>query len=53
MFNLDKQIISFIYNQCKTCGEAFGYGALEGFLIYMGIISLGIFKGIEISKEKK
>ena len=53
MFELDKQIISFIYFHCKTLGGVFGYGALEGFITYVGLIVLGIFKGIEISKEKK
>lgn len=53
MFELDKQIISFIYFKCKSLGGVLGYGALEGFITYLGIIALGIFKGIEISKEKK
>lgn len=53
MFNLDKQIISFIYYHCKTLGGAFGYGALEGFITYIGLIILGIFKGLEITKNDK
>lgn len=53
MFELDKQIISFIYTQCKTLGCAFGYGALEGLITYLGIIALGIMEGIKIKKHDK
>lgn len=53
MFDLDKQIISFIYNQCKTCGEAFGYGVLEGFILYIGLIVLAVFEGLKIRKNDK
>lgn len=53
MFELDKQIISFIYYHCKTLGGAFGYGALEGFIMYLGIIVLGVVEGIKIKKHDK
>lgn len=53
MFDLDKQIISFIYYHCKTLGGAFGYGALEGLITYIGLITLGIIKGLEIKKHDK
>lgn len=47
MFNLDKQIISFIYYHCKTLGGVFGYGALEGLIMYSGIIMLGVMEGLK------
>lgn len=47
MFKLDKQIISFIYCQCKTLGGVFGCGASEGFILYLGLITLAVFKGLK------
>ena len=50
MFKLDKQIIGFIYEQCKTLGCAFGYGALEGMIIYIGAITAGILELLKVKK---
>ena len=52
MFDLDLQVFNYLYNTCKILGKTFGYGAFEGFIMYLGIIVLAVLKGIEISKRK-
>lgn len=52
MFNLDIQLLNFIYSSCKSLGNTFGYGAFEGLVMYAGLITLGIIKGKGLSKKK-
>lgn len=49
MFNLDLEIIRFLYLKCKSAGEIFGFGAFEGAVIYAGMITLAFLQG---SKKK-
>lgn len=35
-------MIQFIYHQCSTLGRAFGFGALEGFILYLGMAIWGV-----------
>lgn len=46
-------MFDIIYNSCKTLGSVFGFGALEGFIIYSGIIVYGILRATEGNKDKK
>ena len=39
MFKLDILILNWIYNQCLILGKIFGFGALEGFLMYLILFS--------------
>ena len=39
MFELDILVFNWIYNQCFTLGKIFGFGALEGFLMYLILFS--------------
>ena len=48
---MDSIIYNFIYSHCNSLGKVFGYGALEGFITYTGLIALGILKGLEIKKH--
>lgn len=36
-------MINFIYEHCYALGNAFGYGTLEGLIIYSGTIVWGVF----------
>lgn len=38
MFDLDIRIFNFIYSICKSLGNSFGYGALEGAIMYFTCI---------------
>lgn len=42
MFDLDLRLFYFIYNQCRSLGSAFGFGAFEGFIMYLSIIMLAV-----------
>ena len=53
MFDLDLALYAFLYRSCAKLGDVFGFGAWEGFIIYAGIITLAVLKGIEISKKVK
>lgn len=53
MFKLDIAIFNFLYNQCKILGHAFGFTALEGGIIYLGIITMGIFMYLPKTKKAK
>lgn len=46
-------MLDIIYNSCETLGAVFGFGALEGAIIYIGIISYGFLKATGSNKEKK
>ncbi|MDK0666947.1 hypothetical protein P5F12_03880 [Clostridium perfringens] len=46
-------MLDIIYDSCKTLGEVFGFGALEGAIIYAGIISYGFLRAVGSNKEKK
>lgn len=45
-------MINSIYEHCKILGNVFGYGALEGFIIYSGVIVWGVLVGINSSCKK-
>lgn len=46
-------MFELIYNSCKTLGSVFGFGALEGFIIYSGIVSYGFLKATGSNKDIK
>lgn len=50
---LDSIIYNFIYRHCYALGKVFGYGALEGFIMYLGIIVLGVVEGTNLKKHDK
>lgn len=52
MFDLDIKVINYIYQQCRALGSIFNFGAFEGFVMYAGLITLGIIKVTE-KKVKK
>ena len=53
-------MFEFIYNACKFTGWAFGFGAIEGAIIYIGIATCGYLmvtgksnrQSIKMAKEK-
>lgn len=45
-------MINFIYEHCYALGNAFGYGTLEGLIIYSGTIAWGVLVGINSSCKK-
>lgn len=45
-------MINSIYEQCYALGNVFGYGVLEGFIIYCGAIAWGVLVGINSSCKK-
>lgn len=45
MFDLDLKIIRFLYLKCKIAGTALGYGAFEGAVMYLGVITYAFLKG--------
>lgn len=53
MFKLDLAIFNFIYSNCKILGSALGYGAREGFVIYLGIFGIAITRTINKRKAVK
>ena len=50
---MDSIIYNFIHTHCNNLGKALGYGALEGFITYTGLITLGVLKGLEVKKHGK
>lgn len=50
--NLDAMVFQFIYNQCKTLGTLVGAGALEGLVLWAGMITAVTMKTIN-KKAKK
>lgn len=46
-------MIRFIYNQCLKLGNAIGYSTLEGFILYVSVIMLGITTVISKKSDKK
>lgn len=50
---MDSIIYNFIYSHCNSLGKAFGCGALEGFITYTGLITLGVIEGFKIKKHDK
>ncbi|WP_252219383.1 MULTISPECIES: hypothetical protein [unclassified Clostridium] len=42
MFDLDIRLFNYIYINCKSLGQAFGFGAFEGFILYTGTILMVI-----------
>ena len=53
MFKLDIQIVKFVYDSCETLGSCFGFGALEGFYMYSGLIVWGVLSGLNMGKRGK
>ena len=39
MFKLDIAVFDWVYNQCLMLGNIFGFGALEGLLMYLTLLS--------------
>ncbi|MBW6411839.1 hypothetical protein [Clostridium weizhouense] len=52
MFDLDIRLFNLIYTQCRTLGNAFNMGAFEGFVMYAGVVTLGITKVLESNNKK-
>lgn len=49
-----ENFLSFGYNQCARLGYIIGFGAMEGLVIYIGIIALIIVRvknDLELKKE--
>ncbi|HAT4259261.1 hypothetical protein ACV3RC_14310 [Clostridium perfringens] len=44
-------MLDIIYNSCKSLGSVFGFGAMEGFIIYFGIVAYAFLKATG-SKDK-
>ncbi|OOM78706.1 hypothetical protein [Clostridium sp. BL-8] len=53
MFGLDMKVFNYIYSNCRQIGSIFGYGAFEGFIMYGGLISMGVLKFFENTKKLK
>lgn len=53
MFNLDLILFNLIYRKCLLLGLTFGYGALEGAVIYAAIIMAGVTSLSNAKKVKK
>lgn len=51
MFDLDIRLFNYIYTNCKSLGQAFGFGAFEGFVLYSSTILMAITTAI--SKKVK
>lgn len=52
MFNLDIRLFNYIYNNCKSLGSTFGFGAFEGLVMYSSLILLAIVKVREGNNKK-
>lgn len=52
MFKLDISLFDFLYKYCKSLGNAFGYGAFEGLVLYSTVILLGITATLDKRKQK-
>jgi hypothetical protein len=46
MFKVDILLINFIYRNCKALGNVFGYGATEGLVIYVGLVTATVISVI-------
>lgn len=53
MFNSDITIFNFIYEHCYTLGKIFNLGALEGFIIYAGLIAWVVMYNVNFSKKSR
>lgn len=38
------EVLSFGYNQCAKLGYAIGFGAMEGLVIYLGLLAIIVLK---------
>ncbi|EOU1893557.1 hypothetical protein ACV3OB_16350 [Clostridium perfringens] len=45
-------MLDIIYNSCKSLGSVFGFGAMEGFIIYFGIVAYAFLKATGSNKDK-
>ena len=52
MFDLDIQLFDFIYSSCKSLGNTFGYGFVEGLCMYILCIGGPIVAILEKRKKK-
>lgn len=50
--NLDAMVFQFLYGQCKTLGTLVGAGALEGLILWAGMITTVTLKVLD-KKGKK
>lgn len=46
-------MFGIIYNSCKTLGSVLGFGAFEGFIIYVGVVTYGFLRVTGSNKDKK
>lgn len=46
-------MFDFLYHHCYRLGSAFGFGAFEGFVLYLGTIALAITTVMDSKKAKK
>lgn len=52
MFYLDKVLYRYIYMHCSKLGSTFGFGAIEGFIMYL-IMILGTTVAILEKRKRK
>ena len=38
------EVLSFAYDQCAKLGYAMGFGAMEGLVIYLGLLAIIVLK---------
>ncbi|MFL0165269.1 hypothetical protein [Candidatus Clostridium helianthi] len=54
MFGLDIKLFNLLFSYCYKLGSAFDLGAFEGFIIYLGVIALGLTGSLnQIQRKKK
>lgn len=46
-------MFDIIYNSCKILGTVFGFGIMEGFIIYGGVVTYGFLRVTGSNKDKK
>jgi hypothetical protein len=51
--NLDVQLFNYFYQQCKSLGGVFGFGAFEGLVLYAGAAAWGIISLTNAKKVRK
>lgn len=39
-----EEVLSFGYDQCSKLGYAMGFGAMEGLVIYLGLLAIIVLK---------
>ncbi|EHR9037961.1 hypothetical protein [Clostridium perfringens] len=46
-------MFDIIYNSCKTLGSVFGFGIMEGFIIYGGVVENDFLRDTGSNKDSK